>query len=212
MGIGDWGLGRDTIKAHKRILFNGNGYDQSWVHEAQRRGLSNLRTTPEALAHLLDAKNVGLFERHGVFSAAELRSRYEILLGHYVKVIHIEAMTMIDMVNRAILPAVSGFSARLCKNAEVKSAVTGVACGYEKARCRELSRRTDEIYAIVNTLAEAISMADAAEDSLERAMRYKDNVVGAMNALREACDAAEAMMPEADWPYPSYTDILFSVK
>ena len=203
---------RDTVKAHKRILFNGNGYDNHWPEEAQRRGLMNLRTTPEALAHLLDEKNVALFERHGVFSAAELRSRYEILLQNYVKVIHIEAETMMDMVSRNILPAVSAFSAKLCDNAKIKAEVAGVACGYEKARCREISRHTDTIYAIYSTLGEAIHHADAAEDTLERAMRYKDDVIGAMNALREACDACEAMIPNEQWPYPSYTDILFSVK
>jgi len=203
---------RDTVKAHKRILFNGNGYDNHWPEEAQRRGLMNLRTTPEALSHLLDPKNVALFERHGVFSAAELRSRYEILLQNYVKVIHIEAETMMDMVSRNILPAVSAFSAKLCDNVKVKSEVAGVACGYEKARCREISRNTDTIYAIYSTLGEAMHHADAAEDTLERAMRYKDDVIGAMNALREACDACEAMIPNEQWPYPSYTDILFSVK
>ncbi len=203
---------RDTVRAHKRILFNGNGYDNHWPEEAQRRGLMNLRTTPEALAHLLDDKNVALFERHGVFSAAELRSRYEILLQNYVNVIHIEAETMMDMVSRNILPAVSAFSAKLCENAKVKAEVAGVACGYEKARCREISRHTDEIYAISSTLGEAMHHADAAEDTLERAMRYKDDVVGAMRALREACDACEAMTPNDQWPYPSYTDILFSVK
>ena len=203
---------RDTVKAHKRILFNGNGYDNHWPEEAQRRGLMNLRTTPEALAHLLDKKNVALFERHGVFSAAELRSRYEILLQNYVKVIHIEAETMMDMVSRNILPAVSAFSAKLCDNAKAKAEVAGVACGYEKARCREISRHTDTIYAIYSTLGEAMHHADSAEDTLERAMRYKDDVIGAMNALREACDACEAMIPNEQWPYPSYTDILFSVK
>ena len=203
---------RDTIKAHKRILFNGNGYDNHWPQEAVRRGLMNLPSTPEALAHLLDGKNVALFEQHHVFSAAELRSRYEILLQNYVKVIHIEAETMMDMVGRNILPAVSAFSARLCANAKVKAEVAGVACGYEKARCREISRHTDEIYAIYSTLGEAMHHADSAEDTLERAMRYKDDVIGAMNALRQACDACEAMIPNDQWPYPSYTDILFSVK
>jgi len=201
-----------TIKAHKRILFNGNGYDNHWPQEAERRGLMNLKTTPEALAHLLDEKNVKLFESHGVFSAAELRSRYEILLQNYVHIIHIEAQTLMDMVSRNILPAVSAFSAKLCDNARVKGDVAGVACGYEKARCRELSRLTDEIYAICSTLGEALHHADSAEDSLERAMRYKDDVVGAMTALRAACDACEAMTPAGEWPYPSMIDILYSVK
>ena len=203
---------RETIIEHKRILFNGNGYDAHWLDEAERRGLMNLRSTPEALAHLLDEKNVALFERHHVFSAAELRSRYEILLENYIKVIHIEAETLMDMVNRAILPAVSAFSAKLCKNAEIKLAVTSVACGYEKARCRELSRLTDEIYVGVNTLGEAVSRADSAEDTLERAMVYRNDVRAAMHALRTAINTAESMTDRDCWPYPSYTDILFSVK
>ena len=202
---------RATIRAHKRILFNGNGYDLGWPQEAERRGLSNLTSTPDALAHLLDEKNVALFERHRVFSATELRSRYEILLSNYVKVIHIEAQTMMDMVNRDILPAVSGFSAQLCRNAEIKGAVTSVACGYEKARCRELSRLTDEIYALGSNLGEIMSRADTLDDSLERALAYRNEVLATMDALRTAVDRAEAMTDKSAWPYPSYTDILFSV-
>ncbi len=201
-----------TIRRHKRILFNGNGYDAGWLDEARRRGLSNLPTTPDALAHLLDEKNVQLFERHRVFSATEMRSRYEILLSNYVKVNHIEAQTMMDMVNRDILPAVSAFSAKLCRSAIRKSRVAGVACGYEKARGRELSRLTDEIYALVNNLGEAMSRADTVDDSLERAMAYKNDVVTTMDALRDCVDRAEAMTDKAAWPLPSYTDILFSVK
>ncbi len=202
---------RQTIRDHKRILFNGNGYDTGWPQEAERRGLSNLTNTPDALAHLLDEKNVSLFERHRVFSATELRSRYEILLSNYVKVIHIEAQTMMDMVNRDILPAVSRFSAQLCRNAEIKCAVTNVACGYEKARCRELSRLTDEIYALVNNLGEAMSRADTLDDSLERATAYRGEVLGTMDALRDCVDRAEAISDKSAWPFPSYTDILFSV-
>ena len=203
---------RDTVRAHKRILFNGNGYDGGWVDEAEKRGLMNLATTPDALSHLLDQKNVALFEAHGVYSAAELRSRYEILLENYTKVIHIEAETLIDMVNRNILPAVSDFSARLCDNALKKGNFAGTACGYEKARAKELSRLSDEIYTAVNVLAEAVSAADRVDGTLERAMHYKDDIVSAMKNLREGVDAAESMMPAAAWPYPSYIDILFSVK
>ena len=203
---------RDTIRAHKRILFNGNGYDDGWIEEAQRRGLSNLRTTPEALARLLDPKNIALFEAHGVYSAAELRSRHEILLGNYTKMIHIEAETLIDMVNCGVLPAVSDFSARLCQNALSKEKYAGTACGYEKARARELSRLSDEIYTGVNVLAEAVSAADRVDGTLDRAMHYKDYVVTAMEALRAACDTAESMMPHDAWPFPSYTDILMSVQ
>ena len=203
---------RDTVRAHKRILFNGNGYDGGWIEDAQKRGLMNLPTTPDALSHLLDRKNVALFEAHGVYSAAELRSRYEILLENYCKVIHIEAETLIDMVNRNILPAVSDFSARLCDNALKKGNFAGTACGYEKARCREISRLTDEIYTGVNVLAEAVSAADRVDGTLERAMHYKDDIVSAMKNLRDGVDAAESMMPADAWPYPSYIDILFSVK
>ena len=203
---------RSTIKAHKRILFNGNGYDRGWPEEAVRRGLSNLPTTPDALSHFLDPKNIALFERHGVFNEAEMRSRYEILLDGYVKIIRIEALTMIDMVNRDILPALSGFSARLCRDADYKSAVAGLACGYEKARGRELARLTDEIYVGANILSEAVAHADAAEGSPERAMACKNDVIPAMAALRASCDSAELMTPKDVWPLPSYTDILFSIR
>ena len=117
-----------------------------------------------------------------------------------------------DMVNRNVLPAVSTFSAKLCANAKVKTEVAGVSCGYEKARAKELSRLSDEIYTGVNVLSEAVSAADRVDGTLERAMHYKDDVVSAMNALREGIDAAESMMPADAWPYPSYIDILFSVK
>ena len=203
---------RDTVRDHKRILFNGNGYDDGWIEEAQKRGLQNLATTPDALARLLDEKNVRLFEAHGVYNAAELRSRYEILLENYIKVIHIEAETLMDMVNRNILPAVSTFSAKLCENALAKANFAGTACGYEKTRAKELSRLSDEIYTSVNVLAEAVSAADRVDGTLERALHYKDDVVAAMNNLRSGVDAAEAMMPDEAWPYPSYIDILFSVK
>ena len=203
---------RDTVRAHKRILFNGNGYDGGWVDEARRRGLSNLRTTPEALSHLLDEKNIALFEAHGVYNAAELRSRYAILLENYTKLIHIEAETMIDMVNRDVLPAVSDFSARLCRNALSKGQFAGTACGYEKARAKELSRLSDEIYTGVNVLSEAVSAADRVDGTLERAMHYKDNVVSAMDNLRAACDTAESALPRDVWPYPTYMDILMSVR
>ncbi|MBE5775232.1 MAG: glutamine synthetase type III [Clostridiales bacterium] len=203
---------RDTIKKHRRILFNGNGYEDAWIAEAERRGLSNLKTTPDALAHLLDEKNLYLFESHKVYSAAEMHSRYEILLENYTKVIHIEAETMIDMVNKDILPAVSAFSAKLSKNAWQKAQITGSACRYENDRARELTRLTDEIYDGVAGLAEALRTSDALSGSLEQAMSYKDIVIPAMAALRAACDAAETITDKAAWPYPSYTDILFSVR
>ena len=203
---------RDTVRAHKRILFNGNGYDGGWIDEARKRGLQNLPTTPDALSHLLDEKNVRLFESHGVYNPTELRSRYEILLENYIKVIHIEAETLIDMVNRNILPAVSDFSARLCQNALNKGNFAGTACGYEKSRARELSRLSDEIYTGVNVLSEAVAAADRVDGTLERAMHYKDDIVSAMKNLREGVDTAESMMPADAWPYPSYIDILFSVK
>ena len=203
---------RDTIKKHRRILFNGNGYDDAWIKEAESRGLSNLKTTPEALAHLLDEKNLYLFESHKVYSAAELHSRYEILLENYTKVIHIEAQTMIDMVNKDILPAVSSFGAKLSQNAWQKSQVTHAPCRYENQRAATLARLTDEIYDAVNALDESVNASDALTDSLEKAMSYKDVVIPAMTGLRTLCDSAEVITDKAAWPYPSYTDILFSVR
>ena len=201
-----------SIRGHRRIIFNGNGYDESWVREAERRGLLNLRTTPECLPRMLDWKNVQLFTRHGVFSETELRARYEIILDHYAKEVKIEALTMLDMIRKDVLPAVSRFTGELVSTARDKTVVFGeTACTYEL----ELSGRLSEL------VSEAWKGADRLEKSLERsaccttteefALVCWQEMLPEMAELRRAADAMETISDKTRWPYPSYGEILFSV-
>ena len=201
-----------SIRDHRRIIFNGNGYDESWVKEAERRGLLNLRTTPECLPRMLDWKNVQLFTRHGVFSETELRARYEIILDHYAKEVKIEALTMLDMIRKDVLPAVSRFTGELLSTARDKTVVFGeTACTYEL----ELSGRLSEL------VSEAWKRADRLEKSLERsgtcatteefALVCWQEMLPEMAELRRAADAMETITDKTRWPYPSYGEILFSV-
>lgn len=201
---------RKTIRDHKRILFNGNGYDDCWIEEAQRRGLSNLKTTPEALTHLLDEKNVVLFTTHKVFSELEMKSRYEINLENYCKTLNIEALTMIDMARHDIFPAVSAFAAELAANAEAKGAYA--SCTAEKKLLEKISVLTDSFYDNLEKLESALAGAEAITDSKDAAFYYKDTVLASMEALRADADALEQLTAADFWPYPSYGDLLFSIK
>ena len=201
---------KKTIAEHKRILFNGNGYDDSWIAEAKRRGLSNLKTTPEALSHLLDEKNVALFTTHNVFSELEMKSRYEINLENYCKTLNIEALTMIDMARHDIFPAVSAYASQLAANAAAKGAFT--SCTAEKKLIDKISALTDSFYNNLEALEAAVAGADQYTDSKEAAFYYKDTVLAAMEALRNNADALEQLTAADFWPYPSYGDMLFSIK
>ncbi len=201
---------RKTIRDHKRILFNGNGYDDCWIEEARRRGLSNLETTPEALAHLLDEKNVALFTTHKVFSELEMKSRYEINLENYCKTLNIEALTMIDMARHDIFPAVSDYAAQLAANLEAKGAY--VSCTAEKKLLEKISVLTDSFYDHLEKLESSLAGVEAIADSKDAAFYYKDTVLAAMKALRADADALEQLTAADFWPYPSYGDLLFSIK
>ncbi|MCI8611232.1 MAG: glutamine synthetase type III [Clostridiales bacterium] len=201
---------RKTIGDHKRILFNGNGYDDCWLEEAKRRNLSNLKTTPEALTHLLDEKNIALFTTHKVFSELEMKSRYEINLESYCKTLNIEALTMIDMAKHDIFPAVSAYAAQLAANAAAKGAF--VSCTAEKKLIEKISARTDSFYDNLEKLETALAGAEPLADSKEAAFYYKDKVLSAMQALRADADALEQLTAADFWPYPSYGDMLFSIK
>ncbi|MBQ7545632.1 MAG: glutamine synthetase III [Clostridia bacterium] len=205
---------RKTIKEHKRIIFNGNGYDESWIEEAtQVRGLPNLVSTPDALPHYTDEKNVTLFLRHKVLSEVEVCSRCEILLENYSKILHIEALTMIDMVNKDLLPAMSKYVSKLCKTISAKSAaLPGVDSAYESNTARRLSELTNESFALVRQLETYASHAATIEDALQTAMYYKDTVLPCMEQLRKMIDEAESLTAKEYWPYPSYGDMLFSIK
>ncbi len=201
---------RKTIRDHKRILFNGNGYDDCWIEEARRRGLSNLKTTPEALSHLLDEKNITLFTTHKVFSQLEMKSRYEINLENYCKTLNIEALTMIDMARHDIFPAVSSYAAQLAANAEAKGAYA--SCMAEKKLMEKISVLTDSFYDNLEKLESSLAGAEAIADSKDAAFYYKDTVLAAMEALRADADALEQLTAADFWPYPSYGDLLFSIK
>jgi len=204
---------KDTIKKHKRIIFNGNGYDDKWIEEATKvRGLSNLRTTADAMPRILDKKNVEMLTGLGVFTEDEIRSRYEIMLENYCKTIIIEANTMIEMAKTQIAPAVESFTAELAKNAAYKKAIdANLACEYEVGLVRKLSSLTDRITAKVEELKDAVIYLDRAEDIGSEADMIRDTVLVKMGELRLACDEAEVVTDKRYWPYPSYGDLLFGV-
>ena len=209
--LGD--LIRRTIKAHKRIIFNGDGYADAWQEEAARRGLCNYKTTPDALPHFVDRKNIELFTRHHVFTETEMHSRLEILLETYAKTINIEALTFIDMVKRDILPAVSDFSASLASAVTAKRAVSpALACSYESALVERISALTDSAYAAVGRLETALAAAKAINDgALAAAIYYRDAVLAEMSALRTVIDELETMTADEYWPYPTYADLMFRI-
>ena len=200
-----------TIKEHKRIIFNGNGYDDSWVKEAEKRGLLNLKSTPEALQKILDEKNVSLFEKHGVYSKVELTSRFEIHNENYSKIINIEALTMIDMVKKLYLPAGAKYAKFLADSVAVKKTV-GAEDSYEADALKKVSSLTGKIYAQVQSLEKAVDEAGKIADAGKNALFYRNDVFAKMGDLRESVDSLEGFVPSAEWPVPSYADLLFSVK
>ena len=202
---------RSVIRKHKRIIFSGNGYGDEWVREAEKRGLLNLPTTPDCVPHYLAVKNVELFARHRVYTEIELAARYKMKLDNYCKVLHIEALTMLDMARQDILPAVSAFAKELCDTATAKNAL-GVEAVYETETVARVSKLTTAVLTEVRTLEKASDDAEEIVDVLTRACAYKDNVLSAMSALRESVDELETLTARKYWPYPNYGDLLFSVK
>ncbi len=205
---------KDTIKLHKRIIFNGNGYDESWIKEAtEKRGLLNLRTTPDCMPKLLDKKNVDMLTSLKVFSEKELHSRYEIMMENYCKTVSIEALTMVDMARKEILPAVEAYASSVASSAAAKKAVDpDLGCGYEKSLVRKLSALTDMIAARTDALDSAMVSLKTVEDITEEADRIRDVVIPRMAELRAAADEAETVTSEKYWPFPTYGDLLFGVR
>ena len=205
---------KKTIKDHKRIIFNGNGYDDAWIKEAtEERGLLNLRTTPDAMPAMIADKNVKMLTAHKIFSPAELHSRYEILLENYSKTVNIEALTMVDMARKEILPAVEGYTKSLAETlAAKKAAVAGLPCKYETATIAKLSELSDEIADATADLDSEIAKFQAIEDVTEATNDIRDVILGKMDALRAVCDEAETITAKEFWPFPTYSDLLFSVK
>ena len=204
---------RKTIRDHKHIIFNGNGYDDAWIKEAtEQRGLLNYRTTPDCMPHLLDQKNVDMLTAQGVYSVAELRSRCEIMLENYCKTVLIEAGTMVKMARTEIAPAVEAYVLEVAKTAAAKKAAAAdCPCGYETALVKKLSALTDRIAAKTDALEQDLSALSSIGGAIEQANAIRDTLLDRMSELRLACDEAETITAKKYWPYPSYGDLLFGV-
>jgi glutamine synthetase len=205
---------KKTIKDHKRIIFNGNGYDDAWIEEAtQKRGLLNYRTTADCMPHLMDKKNVDMLTSLGVFSVDELRSRRDIMLENYCKTVVIEANTMVDMARTQIAPAVEAYAASVAASAAAKRAVVPeLACSYEAGLVKKLSALVDDISGKTDELEGALLKLHEAGDVVEESAAIRDTLLPKMSELRVPCDTAEVLTAKSYWPFPTYADLLFGVK
>ncbi len=201
---------RRVIRKHKRIIFNGNGYGEEWLKEAERRGLLNLRTTPDCAHAYLDQKNVELFIRHSVYSEIELAARYKMKLDNYCKVLRIEAETMLHMLRRDILPAVSAYSAELA-NAAISKQELGIECSFEKDGAAHISRLISSCCDVARELEAAIADVSALPENYTRAVAGRDRLIPSMTRLRSLVDELEVHTSAEYWPMPTYGEILFSV-
>ncbi len=201
---------RRTIIENKNIIFNGDGYSREWVEEAARRGLHNLPTTPDALPHLCDERNVALFERQGVYSRTELESRYVINLENYCKIIKIESLTMIEMAKKDILPAVSTYVRKMAEAVSCTRSIADVECGFEVDMIRNLTNLSTNMYKKMRSLEELIAEAPQGDDQ-RLAEYYRDAIIPAMDRLRAVADEIEPLVGEKYWPYPTYGRMLFAV-
>jgi len=204
---------KETIKDHRRIIFNGNGYDDAWVKEATEvRGLSNYKTTPDCMPHLLDEKNVRMLTSHNVFSKTELESRCEIMLENYCKSVTIEANTMVVMAKTQILPAIEAYAGDIAKKANTKRALDpSIPCSYESSVVKKLSNLTDTIYADTEDLTSSIIKLAKADGIIAESEMIRDEILPKMCKLRVSCDEAETLTSKEYWPFPTYADLLFGV-
>lgn len=205
---------RETIKKHKRIIFNGNGYDDNWIKEAvEERGLLNLKTTPDCMPHLLDEKNVNTLVSHGVFTKAELESRCEIMLDNYVKSVNIEAYTMISMSRKQIIPSVARFTADVAKQAAEKNALcSSLNCSYEKNLVEKISALTDAMDEQTAVLEKDVAELKNISDVKAQSEYVRDNILKDMEILRKSADEAEVLTDAEYWPFPAYDELLFGVR
>ena len=201
---------RREIKAHRRIIFNGNGYSDEWLEEAERRGLSNLRSTPEALERYTDEKNVALFGRHGVYTPVEIKSRRDILLEEYSKTVRIEARTMHDMLRRMIVPACMDYSKRIAEGVAVKASI-GIEAPAERALVVDLTAGISALLDAQHELEAALAAAPVHGEPVDIAKYYRDAICPAMAQARAQADALENLVGESYWPLPSYRQMLFYV-
>ena len=204
---------KKTIKDHKRIIFNGNGYDEAWIKEAERRGLSNYRTTPDCMPHLLDKKNVDMLVSQGVYTETELKSRCEIMLDNYCKAVLIEAETMVDMAGRQIIPAIEKYVSKICETAiSKKKFAPDISCDYEHGLVKKLSSSIERATAFTGELKEAVVHVRDFCDIISEAEFIRDSVLPKMSALRAVVDEAETMTSSEYWPFPAYGELLFGVR
>lgn len=203
---------KDTIRDHKRIIFNGNNYSDAWIEEAEKRGLLNLKTTPDALPYFVHTKNIELFTKHHVFSESELYSRYEILMENYCKTIHIEALTMIDMVKKYIIPSVLSYQGEIAEIANSKKQLNpNLKCELEEKLLSNLSRLGNYLYAKLDTLETSVLNAKTHSDLLESAKYYRESIFINMQHLRGIVDELETLIAKDHWSLPTYGELLFSV-
>ena len=205
-------LVKRTIRDHRRVIFNGNGYTAEWEEEAARRGLPNKKNTPAALPALIDPKNIALMEEFGVLTKVEMESRYEVEMEHYAKVINIEALTMLEMARKQLLPAVNAYMSEVANTAASKLAVSeSISVRSETKTLNRLSADADAMSDAIDTLQDAVDAAKALPSESEKAVAFHDNVLPAMDALRAAADDAETLCGEDYWPLPSYSKMLYYV-
>ena len=205
-------LFRRTVKEHKRIIYSGNSYSDEWRREAESRGLLNLETTPDALVHYGDEKNADLFERHGVLSKSEIKSRGEILLENYAKTVHIEALTALDMARHEIFPSVVKYQDFLLSEIEKKKRFPALSVKPEENTLTNISTHFEKFYGEISELEENLSRYPSSASCAERAFYSKDMLLAGIERLRESADAMELLIGKEFMPYPTYEDILYSVK
>lgn len=201
---------KETYKKHKRIIFNGNGYDDAWVEEAEKRGLYNLKSTPDALPYSVKPENIALFERQHVLNKEEVLSRYEINMEEYTKIINIEALTMLDMAKKAILPSVSRFTKTLLETISSKKAL-GIDASYEEGFVQKISSKLKEAYTALEDLDSKTKTFSEIEDFEKAAFYVRDEIIPAMDALREPCDVMETLTDASEWPFPTYGKLLYGI-
>ena len=202
---------RDTFKNHKRIIFNGDGYSEEWKEEAAKRGLLNLPSTVDAIPYIRNSKTVSLFEHHKVLNRSELNSRADILLENYSKIIHIEALTLIEMMRRDVIPAISGFVSFLCRSIASRKIIPELDTGVEEELAKKLTLLNSQITAQVTALENAVDEAAQKRDLLENAKFYRETILQIMNNIRRCSDEAETLTSRSFWPYPSYSELLFKI-
>ena len=205
-------LVKRTIRDHRRVIFNGNGYTAEWEEEAARRGLPNKKNTPAALPALVDPKNIKLMEDFGVLTKVEMESRYEVEMEHYAKILNIEALTMLEMARKQLLPAVNSYMSEVANTAAAKLAVSeALSVRSETKTLTKLSADADAMSDAIDVLQDVVDAAEALTSESEKAVAFHDNVLPAMDALRAAADDAETICGEDYWPLPSYSKMLYYV-